>query len=387
MKADGRPEGRRYRTIAIAVLAGLVAFAAAAAFPGKLSRKMPDLEVYWTAAGRARAAEPLYRPEDGHYQFKYLPAFAVLTAPAARVPLESAKPAWFAISVALLVALLGMSASLLPDQRQPAWWLVGGTLVVMLKFYGHELVLGQMNALFAVLVVSAVLNMRRGREATAGSLLALAIVVKPYAIIFAPWVLARRRSASVAAVAVGTLALLIVPAVCYGLSGDADLHRAWWRTVTESTAPNLTNPDNVSIAAMWTKWIGTGRPATLLSTLTGAVLLATAALVFLRRRDVEFPEGLEAALLLTSIPLLSPQGWDYVFLVATPAIFFILNYFADLSQPLRAAAAAALVLTGFTLYDIMGRAAYSRFMMLSVITVCFFVVIAALANIRLRAAA
>jgi hypothetical protein len=138
---------------------------------------------------------------------------------------------------------------------------------------------------------------------------------------------------------------------------------------------------------MWTKWIGTGRPATLLSTLTGAVLLATAALVFLRRRDVEFPEGLEAALLLTSIPLLSPQGWDYVFLVATPAIFFILNYFADLSQPLRAAAAAALVLTGFTLYDIMGRAAYSRFMMLSVITVCFFVVIAALANIRLRAAA
>jgi hypothetical protein len=257
----------------------------------------------------------------------------------------------------------------------------------MLKFYGHELVLGQMNALFAVLVVSGVLNMRRGREATAGTLLALAIVVKPYAIIFAPWVLARRRSASIAAVALGTLALLFVPAVRYGIGGDADLHRAWWKTVTESTAPNLTNPDNVSIAAMWTKWIGTGRPATLLSALTGAALVASAALVFLRRRGVEFPEGLEAALLLTSIPLLSPQGWDYVFLVATPAIFFILNYFADLSPPLRGAAAAALVLTGFTLYDIMGRAAYSRFMMLSVITVCFFVVIAALANIRLRAAA
>ena len=34
------------------------------------------------------------------------------------------------LTESLLVALLGMSASLLPDQRQPAWWLVGGTLVV-----------------------------------------------------------------------------------------------------------------------------------------------------------------------------------------------------------------------------------------------------------------
>ena len=387
MTAAGRPDGGHSGTIAIAALAGIVAFAAAVGFPGKLSRKMPDLEVYWTAAARARAAEPLYRSEDGHYQFKYLPAFAVLTAPAARVPLQSAKPAWFAISVVLLVALLGLSASLLPDRRQPAWWLIGGALIVMLKFYGHELVLGQMNALFAVLVVSAVLNMRRGREAAAGILLAIAIVVKPYAIIFAPWVLARRRPASIAALAIGTLALLIVPAVRYGIGGDADLHRAWWKTVTESTAPNLTNADNVSVAAMWTKWIGSGRPATLLSTVTGVALLATAAWLFLRRRAVAFPEGLEAAVLLTFIPLLSPQGWDYVFLVATPAVVFILNYFSDLSPPLRAAVAGALVLTGFTLYDIMGRAAYSRFMMLSVITVCFFVLVAALAAIRLRGAA
>ena len=91
--------------------------------------------------------------------------------------------------------------------------------------------------------------------------------------------------------------------------------------------------------------------------------------------------------LLTFVPLLSPQGWDYVFLVATPAVMFILNYFADLSPALRAAAAGALVLIGFTLYDIMGRAAYSRFMMLSIITICFFVVIAALAQIRGRAVA
>lgn len=377
----------RPAAILIAILAGIMAFAAARAFPDRLSRKMPDLEVYWTAAARAHAAEPLYRPEDGHYQFKYLPAFAVLTAPAARVPLDLAKSAWFAISVALLIALPVMSLPLLPDLKYPAWWIATAAFVVMLKFYGHELILGQMNALFAAIVVAAIVALRCGYEALGGVLLAIAIVVKPYAIVFAPWILARRRARSIAALGVGTLVLLALPAAVYGVSGDIDLHRAWWKTVTESTAPNLTNADNVSIAAMWAKWIGIGRPAAVLSAASGAALLVTAAFVFARRRAIRFPEGLEAALLLTCIPLLSPQGWDYVFLIATPAVMFLLNGFGDLPAAMRAVSATALILIGFTLYDVMGRAAYSTFMMLSVVTVCFLAIVGALVTLRVRAAA
>jgi hypothetical protein len=373
--------------LVIAILVAVTALALALLFPGRLSRKMPDLEVYWTAASRARAAQPLYRPEDGHYQFKYLPAFAVLTAPAARLPLDTAKIAWFVTSVVLLVTLLALSLSLLPQVRLPPWLLVGVTLVVMLKFYGHELVLGQMNALFAVLVALAVVELRRSREALGGALLALAIVVKPYAVIFLPWLLARRRIGSIAAIAVGTMALVAAPALLYGIRGDVELHRAWWDTVVESTTPNLINADNVSIAAMWAKWIGITRTGAILSALTGAGLLAAAAFVFVRRGGMPFPEGLEAAVLLTCIPLLSPQGWDYVFLVATPAVMFVVNYSGALPAPVRALSLAALAVIGLTVYDIMGRAAYSRFMMLSVITVCFFVVIAALVALRTRGAA
>ena len=120
--------------------------------------------------------------------------------------------------------------------------------------------------------------------------------------------------------------VVAVPALVYGVRGNIELHRAWWRTVTESTAPNLTNPDNVSIAAMYAKWIGAGATATALTAATIAVLLAAAAFVFLRRAALPFPEALEGALLLTYVPLLSPQGWDYVFLVSTPAIVFLANY-------------------------------------------------------------
>jgi hypothetical protein len=374
----------RWTVVPPVLLVGAAAVLLALLFAARVSHKMPDLEVYWTAAARAHRAEPLYRAEDGHYQFKYLPAFAVLAIPAAALPLPSAKALWFCASVLLLVALVALSLATLPERRRAAWALVALTVVVMLKFYGHELVLGQVNVLFGVLVAGAIAALKRRHEATAGALVALAIVVKPYAIIFLPWLLARRNAAAIGAAAAGGLALVAMPAVVYGGHDDILLHQAWWRTVTESTAPNLTNADNVSIAAMWAKWIGAGAAATMLAAATSAAVLGAAVAVFVRRSAVSFPEGLEGALLLTCIPLLSPQGWDYVFLVSTPAVLFIVNYADRLPATMRTVTILALGIIGLSLYDVMGRAAYAAFMAWSIVTVCYFVVIAALCTLRLR---
>jgi hypothetical protein len=370
-----------------ALLLAAVTLALAVLFVGKISRKMPDLEVYWTAASRASHAEALYRPEDGHYQFKYLPAFAVLTIPLAAVSLDIAKAIWFVTSVALLGLLLALSLRLLPDRRRRVWVLIALTALVMLKFYGHELVLGQMNALFAVIVVVAILAARDGRETALGALVALAIVVKPYAVIFLPWLAARRQRASIIAVLAGGVIVALLPAVVYGLQSDIQLHRDWWLTVTTSTAPNLMNADNVSIAAMWTKWIGMGRPAAILAAATSAIALGSAAITFARRTSVPSPDPLEGAMLLTLIPLLSPQGWDYVFLVSTPAIMLLVNYDDMLPRIVRGLSWIALAVIALSVYDIMGRTAYSVFMSLSAITVCYFVVVAALYALRVRRAA
>src|SRR6186997_569486 len=170
------------------VLLGVLALVSlVAAFSTRVSRKMPDFEVYQTAGARALAAEPLYRAEDGHFQFKYLPAFAIIAAPLARVPLPAAKGAWFALSAVLMLVLLGLSLRAMPEVRPPPAVLVIVTFLAMAKFYAHELVLGQVNLLFAVLVVLALVWMRSGKdgeETAAGLLLALAVVVKPYAAIF-----------------------------------------------------------------------------------------------------------------------------------------------------------------------------------------------------------
>jgi hypothetical protein len=353
-------------------------------FATRVAGKMRDIEVPWTAGTRARAAEPLYRAEDLHYQFKYLPAYAVLAIPLSVLTLPAAKAAWFGISVLLLVAVLSLSLSVLPERRKRASILVGLTLVAMAKFYGHEIALGQMNLPLATLALLALRAIRRGREAEAGLWITLAVVVKPYGAIFLPWLVARRRWPSIASAIMGLAAMAALPAVLYGVEGDIALHREWWRTVTASTAPNLTNQDNVSIAGMYAKWMGITPPAATLTIVTSAALLAWLAFVFVRRRSVRVPEALEGGLLLTSIPLLSPQGWDYVFLLSTPAIMLWVNYEDRMSRVIRVVTAAAIAVIGLSLFDVMGRAAYSAFMALSIITLCYFVVIAGISALRTR---
>lgn len=366
------------------LLAGGVLALLVALFAFKVSAKMPDYEVYWRTGARAAAAEPLYRAEDEHYQLKYLPAFAVLAIPAAMLPLPISKAVWFGIMVALVCALLALSLALLPERRKADWILVAATFIVMAKFYGHELVLGQVNLLLVTTVLLAVHACLRGRPVVGGLLIALAIVVKPYAVIFMPWLVGRRDVRALAASLAGLAAVLVLPSLAYGVDGAIALHRDWWKTVTESTAPNLLNADNVSVAAMYAKWMGPGRTAALLALGTACVLLAAAAAVVLLRTRVAAPDGLEAAMLLTLIPLLSPQGWDYVFLASTPAVMYLVNYERGLAGPLRMVTIAALALVAFSLYDVMGRRAYGLFMALSLVTVCYLVIVAALVALRVR---
>lgn len=370
------------------VLLGVLALVSLVAmFTTRVSRKMPDFEVYWTAGARAAAAEPLYREEDGHFQFKYLPAFAVLASPLAALPLPAAKAAWFAGSAALMVTLLGLSLQTLPGVRKSPVLLVVLTFLAMAKFYAHELVLGQVNLLFATLVVLAIVWMRKSRDAGAGLLLALAVIVKPYAVIFAPWLATRRRHGAFLAMAAGLVVLLLLPAARYGWDGNLQLLRDWWRTVTTTTAPNLMNPDNVSLSAMFAKWLGPESPAPVLAAASGGILLLLAGIVMAGRGLLKTPDALEASLLLLLIPLLSPQGWDYVFLIATPAVMLLINEMPSLPRGLRYATIASIAIVALSIFDVMGRTAYSTFMRLSLVTVFVLVEYAALVALRFRRAA
>jgi len=348
---------------------------------------MRDFEVPWTAAQRAAAAEPLYRAEDEHYRFKYLPAFAVLAIPLGLLPLPTAKGVWFVGSVALLIAFMALSVRVLPEQRTATVLLIMSAIVVLAKFYARELDLGQVNLPFGVAATGALLAMKTRREILAAVLIILSIAIKPYGALLLPLILVRRQPTAMGATALGVALLLLLPMPLYGFTGTIDLHWNWWQTVTETTAPNLLNPDNVSLASMFAKWLGVGAWSAALATASACALMVGVVLVFVRRRSVSFPEGLEGSLLLLLIPLLSPQGWDYVLLIATPAVIFLANYWKALPSLWRGLTVVAGLTIGLSLFDIMGRAAYAAFMGAAAISVCALVLVAALGTLRSRGTA
>ena len=283
--------------------------------------------------------------------------------------------------------LVNRSFALLPDRRRDAAFLIGVALLAMGKFYVREVGLGQSNLLLAVLVLAAVACWYRGRNVTAGALLAAATIVKPYAILFLPYLVARRKWSGALSFGAAVLGALILPASRYGWSGNLDQLHGWWTVVTTSTVPNLVGQDNVSIAGMYAAWMGVGPAAGWLSALTGLALVLACAWAVWRGSRLASPDYLDAALILFVIPLLSPQGWDYVLLLATPAVMLLLDRFEEFHPAARWLLFASLALAGLTFWDVLGREPYRALMMSRVITVGALFEVALVVHLRARRAA
>jgi hypothetical protein len=106
--------------------------------------------------------------------------------------------------------------------------------------------------------------------------------------------------------------------------------------------------------------------------------------VWQRRRTVEAPDYLDIALLMLLIPLLSPQGWDYVLLLGTPGVICLIDRWRELGRRWQAVTTIALVTMCLTIFDLMGRALYGRFMALSLVSVAAIVLAGALVRLRWR---
>lgn len=348
----------------------------------RLTRDLSDFEVYRTAGARVIGAEALYREADGHQQFKYFPLFAVLMAPTALVSAEVAKAVWFGGSFALLVLLVVRSVRLVPRDSPAPTWLLAATALILLRFAIRELSLGQSNAALAVVLLATI--RRPIGPMWAGALVGLATFIKPYALLVLPWLAADLGLGAVVGTAGVVVAGLAAPAALYGWTGNLTLLAHWYDTVTTTTAPNLLQPENVSLASAWAKWLGAGVPATGLAALTIAGLAGAFALVWQRRAAVPEPRLLEFALLMLLVPLLSPQGWDYVLLVGAPAIALVLDRWPRLPTPARTAAALALVAVAVPVRELMGLHAANLVGELGLVTLAALLLVAVLVSMRVR---
>ena len=106
--------------------------------------------------------------------------------------------------------------------------------------------------------------------------------------------------------------------------------------------------------------------------------------MFLRRDGVAHPDGLEAGMLIALTPIISPQGWDYVLVLTTVALVYVVNNIDRLPRVLRLATYTAIAAIGLSLYDLVGRRALNILLELSVITIGMLVLMGALVTLRMR---
>jgi hypothetical protein len=378
------------RTAVILIATSVVA---AALFILKINKDMVDFNVNYAAGDRLIHGETLYRISDKHYQFKYAPFCAMIYAPLALLSPTAARAIWYVLVLAATAGSLCLAARLLaPADEQGGRSARNAALLaglVLMKFFLREIQLGQINAIITALLLLMVFNLVRdeakrssGRAAAAGFLWGLATAMKPYALIFLPYFILKRRW-NILWPALLVLGLsLIVPAVYYGFPGNLAVHMEWISTLSRSTSNLLDSQDNVSLLAMLTKW--THDPG--FAQLGFAVfLLALVIVVYLFvRRSPGRPNTVvpETALLLLLIPLISPLGWDYTFLSSVLAVALVLQHIQELPKIARIGLVLNLAVIGLSLYDLLGRRAYAAFMSASVLTLNFLIIVGVMVYLR-----
>jgi hypothetical protein len=347
-----------------------------------------DFVVPRTAAMRLLAHEPLYnRPEDGHYQYKYFPAFALAMVPFTWMPHRAAEVTWFTLTVAMTWALLHLSIFALPDRRlavRPLFWV---TLLLNGKFLVKELAFGQFNLPVTLLMVGAVIAAQRGWVMTAGAVVAAGVFVKPYALVVVPWLVWRLGWRSVVSFGLVLAVGLALPAAFYGWSGNVNLLYEWYRAVTETTGPNLMSPETVSFASLWTKWIGPGQTAAALALASTVAVVGAGIVMMALWRRVGNPHYLDVSYFLLLVPLISPQGWDYVLVIALPAFVCLVDRWRELSPNWRVVALTGFFFTSFTIFDLLRRALYTHLMQLGAVTIGAMLIAICLIRLRSRAIA
>jgi hypothetical protein len=370
------------------LLFGLLFFAVV--FLVRIQEDMVDFEVNYRAGQRMRMGENLYQTSDGHFMFKYAPFSALLYVPLSYLSLDVAKPVWYSITVACTIFLFTVSYRLARRTAPNTLAFAVFPPLILAKFFFREMKLGQINTIVASVMLFMIWHMReeakldRVRETLVGGLWGLGTALKPYGLIFFPYFFVKGMWRALVA-GVGILGFtLVTPAVFYGIRGNIDIHREWVSTLSHSTPSLFTTADNVSIVAFMMKWTGSRH----LSSWAYGLLVTGLALLLLgvirKGRTLPRRAVLECSILLTLIPLVSPLGWDYTFLLSVLGVTLLVAHFSQFSTGWRWFLAANFCVIGLAIYDIIGRTYYQTFMMWSVLTISFLILVGYLASLRFK---
>ncbi|MGB8951092.1 MAG: glycosyltransferase family 87 protein [Candidatus Aminicenantales bacterium] len=356
----------------------------------KAKEEMVDFEVNYKAGERIRMGETLYRAEDEHYQFKYSPFSAIFYIPLSYLPLPWAKGIWYFLILCSLGLIIFLAERVLNPVRETSSFFIFLSVLVLFRYFLRELHLGQINALLTFLLTGMIWFIQEenspslSKDVPAGLLWGLATALKPYAVIFIPYFILRKKWLVLGTGLLFIAVSLCLPSLYYGFSGNITVHKEWISSLSRSTPILLDSQDNISLMAFFMKWTGDLKLTSVLYIISTAVLAVIILLVISRGKRMSRPFPLEASFLLVVIPLLSPLGWDYTLFSSILGVAIVLKYFSRFPGALRIVLLVNFLIIALSLYDILGKNFYARFMSWSIITINFLILAGSLVYLRMK---
>jgi hypothetical protein len=380
------PKERKKRAARL-VLILIAAAVLAAVYILHIGREMTDFGVCYQGGQRIIRGETLYREADGHLQYKYSPASALFFAPLALLPYGAAKVIWYVLEFGFLTGLFLLSFRVLPVSGKRAVPILAWTFLIELKFLGREIELGQVNLFILFLLISMLYLLLRKKQSSAGFLWGGSLFFKPYALVFLPYLLIKRKFRALVAGLAAALIGLSLPAVIYGLRGTLAVLREWPATLSKSTSGLLASFDNASLYGFLLKMFPSlSKQATVAILLLIFVAAALAVLWMIKKGQEaaapQHPEVLENSFLLVLIPLFSPLGWNYNYLYSLPAVMIVIAAWVRLSPALRIVLIIDFLIISTSIIEVWGRGLFHFYTHYALVAINFLIVMAVLLHIR-----
>ncbi len=364
-----------------------------------------DFTVYHTAAGRILHGENLYRvAADGHYIFKYSPTSALYFIPWSFLPLAVAKPLYWLFLSALIVYGFHLSIRLVKpslltmgDPRQLGRLIILSALVLSVHFL-RELHLGQVNYLLLVLYLMAIAAYHQGRSTVFAILIAITLFIKPFGLIFVPYLVWRRKFTALGWLLAATLVLAVLPFAFYGsVSATWAQYQGWWNELQIELAhkQGLLEPANHTIFSMVARYtplcyvVGSEVGARILQVLL-SVGIGISFLWFMgmyrggtTMEQKRYGTILDLSLLVAYIPLFAFTSANAFIFLQIPLILVLLH-FRQLRLVEKGLAVLACVLIAGEQPELLGPTGVDRYNELSLVTIGAVIIIVLLHILRFR---
>lgn len=343
---------------------------------------MPDLEVYHRTTERLLQGQELYRAAEEdpyeHYVYKYSPPAAFIFIPFVFTGFAAAKYLyWFFLTLILGHTLYLLQRILVRSDSLNNKMIISIMLAIIITgtHFFRELHLGQVNLLLLWLYVVALYALYRNNPLLTGIPLAVSLFLKPFALIFIPFLLITGHYKAFANMFLFALIMFCLPFIFYpDMNNFLGLYASWLNEI----AIELNNKQELLAAGNHTIFSVLARYSPLrfipFEGIAGMIyqlcllLIIAGIYLWILIRD-KTPEGNVRIYitLIALIPLLAYTSYN-AFILTLPLTAYLLFHFRELSLPWKILFILSSIFMGGNIYDLVGSSLYDVFWAISVYT-------------------